>query len=118
MKEVIKELQGLRNAPVDRNGNYFANDCGCNPRKVMSTIIGVYMFCSTYDTIIHVTENHVKIFRETGRTKLPYKCEDKNEYFQLNMIHDYFGMTYEDFNELKDLARYMKCRIILDAKTN
>lgn len=118
MKEVIQELQELRTAPVEPNGTYSSDNCGCNPRKIMDNLIGVHMYSLTHNTVIQVSEKHITIYTEYGRTKVPYKCEDKSEYFQLSMIHDYFGMSYEDFIQLKDIARYMKCRIILDAKSN
>lgn len=34
--------------------------------------------------------------------------EDKNEYFQLNIIHDYEGITYENILEIVDFFNYLE----------
>lgn len=34
--------------------------------------------------------------------------EDKNEYFQLNIIHDYDGITFENIIEIIDFMQYLE----------
>lgn len=63
------------------------------------------MNCRLYHDKNNGTLYIMRNFKKIAELPIPV---DKNEYFQLNMIHDYEGITYENIFEILDFMEYME----------
>lgn len=60
---------------------------------------------------IYYDDDDIIIFNSSDRIiSFSVVCEDKNEYFQLSTIHDFCGITFESFQRIKDVCKYLIIR--------
>lgn len=116
MQKLIKSLQELRTAPLYSNSQFQTGDCGavCMVRHLNR---GTHVMFTLDTCSIFISETKLEVYNllkndECVTFKVPFKCEDQNEFFQLSTIHDYNGMTYNDLIELRELRDFMVKRDI------
>lgn len=120
MRKIIKELQVLRSAPLYSNSQFQNGMLGavCMVRHVNN---GTHVVFSHNACSIAVSKTKLEVYnlekdKKLISFKVPYKCEDRNEFFQLSTIHDYHGITYDDLMDLHDLCDFMIKRDINERK--
>lgn len=120
MQRVIKELQKLRTAPLYSNSQFQTGDYGavCLVRHLSRGrhVLFTYDLCSIFVSNTKVEVYNLRNGTEYVSFKVPYNCEDRQEFFQLSTINDFHNMTYDDLIELKDLCDFMVKRDINERK--
>lgn len=105
MKDIFEDLQNLRYSElIDKK--FRIDEITCSVRYTQRGI--VLLFGNKGYTIICNIDNHIRIIcaknDKTNDWSIPYKCEDKNEFFQLSTKYDYHNMSYEDLYNFQNLC--------------
>lgn len=112
LKDLIDNLQDLKSTIR----YYSSKDCFILGSYNLYTYRKIYMQDRFY---INNEEINYRLYHDKNKNSLYILCrldliadlpipEDKNEYFQLNMIHDYEGITYENLLEIVGFMEYME----------
>lgn len=112
MNRALSDFESLRSAPLYNKSAYISteNNCSCKIRHLASKAISVHFISHEYSINIQMKEHWIVIISDEGTFKVPYKCEDQNEFFQLSTMYDYRGLTYQNLVKLKELELFMKNR--------
>lgn len=112
LKDLISQLDDIKN-----NITYYTtDDCfilGSSGKFTYNRFLHTdVFFIRDQLTSVRLQYNRIMnrfniLFWTSERALLPIP-EDKNEYFQLNMLHDYGGITYENILEIIDFIDYME----------
>lgn len=114
MNRALSDFESLRYAPFYNNSSFISTgwNCTCKIRHLASKAISVHFISHEYSINIQLKEHWIVIIEPEGLFKVPYNCEDQNEFFQLSTMYDYRGLTYQSLVKLKELELFMKNRDI------
>lgn len=117
MKELFSDLQQFKDVELYERTFWLDTDkCFVRHTQRGTNIV----FC--YKGYIILVSEHTYIQIMDSRSdkikdwRIPYKCEDKNEFFQLSTKYDYGNMNYEDLISFHDLCDFMIKRDLRERK--
>lgn len=118
MKELFNKLEQFRYSELDSSTFWLDTD-KCIIRHTGADFPNIIF--SYKDYVILVSDSgfiHLinTCSEKTIDLRIPYKCEDKNEFFQLSTKYDYGNMSYEDLVKFHDLCDFMIKRDLRERK--
>lgn len=117
MKELIKLLQILRHSILGMDGVFRISEDILFHYRFTQRGSRLYIQYNKYTVYIN---HEMELFSSNNRVpvlnKVPYHCEDKNEFFQLSTTYDYDDMSYEDLLSLHELCNFMINRDLNERK--